>query len=173
MQHLAYPNPEKYGYIWPRGIIDSSFHTIDLRNSSTTMNYVSTHVFHDSLAWVTAYNPDENLLFGYFWKNREYPWLNVWHQQENGKPVAKGLEFGTTGIGKAYQELLGEECFFHGMPSYFFHDAKQNVTKSYYMFLVPTENDFQGVDKIKVKENSVILIGYSGKQIAIKLPARF
>ncbi len=173
MQHLSFPDPEKYEYVWPLGIIDSSFHTIDMRQSSTALNYVSTHVFHDSLGWVTAYHPAENILFGYIWKTSDYPWLNIWHQQENGKPVAKGLEFGTTGIGRPYTELLGEECFFHGNPSYFFHDAKQNLKKSYYMFLISTSPDFQEVDEIRVKEDQLVVVGYNGKEEVIKLPARF
>jgi hypothetical protein len=40
-----------------------------------------------TLAGYTAMNPEERLVMGYIWKTAEYPWLNVWHQPNDGQAI--------------------------------------------------------------------------------------
>lgn len=117
--------------------------TTDLRQTSPEHNYVSTHIFapEGTYGWIIAYNPREGLLLGYVWRLNEYPWLNVWNHQENGQPVAKGLEFGTTGVGRPYRELLETDTRFHGHNSWEYLDAGEEIEKSFLGFLLPVGAD--------------------------------
>lgn len=146
MQHLSYPDPHRYAYSWPRAFDQRANKSIDLRRSDSPESYVSTHLFNDSVGWVSATSPRHQLTLLYVWKTREYPWLNVWQQYRDGKLWAKGLEFGTAGIGRSYQELLRHDTRFNGQNSFFYLDAGEVVTKSYICFLL---TDFKKEDTAK------------------------
>lgn len=157
MQHLSYPNPHQYEYVWPEGRIDTSGKIIDLTRSNTLDSYVTTHLFNEETGWVTASSPACGLLIGYIWNTSDYPWLNVWHEMKDGQPHAKGLEFGTTGIGRSYQDLLAKDTRFHGENSFFFLDALEKSEKSFICFQVEIPNEYKGVKCIELKDNQIIL----------------
>ncbi|NDW09960.1 hypothetical protein D0T56_09895 [Dysgonomonas sp. 520] len=158
MQHLSYPNPHKFEYVWPHAIIDTLGRTINLTRTDIQESYVSTHLFNDTIGWVTASNADNGLLLGYIWKTKEYPWINIWNEMKDGKPWAKGLEFGTAGIGQSYQDLLAVDTRFHGANSFFYLDALEEVDKSFLCFQVRIPQDYKGVSKIKIQGNKIVLI---------------
>lgn len=158
MQHLSYPEPHKYEYTWPEGKIDSLGKAIDLTRSDVPESYVTTHLCSEKTGWVTASSPDCRLLIGYIWNTTDYPWLNVWHEMKNGLPHAKGLEFGTTGIGRSYQDLLAIDTRFHGENSFFFLDALERFEKSFICFQVEIPKDYKGVKCIEFKDDKIILI---------------
>lgn len=164
LQEYCYPDPNKLAYRWPLGIIDSTKAPLNLESSKGKVNYVSTHIFDENIkyGWITAASPDQSLLIGYVWKTAEYPWLNVWHYSKDGVPIAKGLEFGTTGIGKSYKELLESNTFFKGHASYEYIDATESKDKSYICFMIKIPKGFKKVEKIEVSEHNVILTINSG-----------
>lgn len=161
LQALCYPSPAKYAYQWPIAHLDTTLRTADLRSSATAESYVSTHVFTDSLGWIAAVNPATGLCLGYVWRTADYPWLNLWHQVKDGKPWAKGLEFGTTGVGKSYQELLAADTRFKGQASYFFLDAGEKISKSYYCFLTRLPANVRSIDAIGITANHFELLDKS------------
>jgi hypothetical protein len=140
MQSMSYPDPYRMAYTWPLAYTDSTSSTVDLRLSNSNISYVSTHIMRDSIGWITAYNPESRQVLGYVWKTSDYGWLNLWHQLVDDKLWAKGLEFGTTGIGRSYQDLLASDTRFFGKPSFFFLDAGETIQKSYYCFLIAVDD---------------------------------
>lgn len=158
MQTMSYPDPAAFEYTWPAGFIDSTKVTLDLTKSSMQHSYVSTHIFADSIGWFTASSPKSRLLVGYIWKTAEYPWINIWNQVVDGKLWAKGLEFGTTGIGRSYQELLSVDTRFHGRSSFFFLDATETVEKSYICFQLKIPAGFSGVKSVVLKDGVISVV---------------
>lgn len=140
MQHLSYPNPYLHAYNWPYAYNSNGGDSIDLSRSDTPDSYVSTHIFNDSIGWIMAISPTHNLSLVYAWKTSDYPWINIWQQRVDGKLWAKGLEFGTTGIGRSYQDLLSHDTSFVNQNSFVFLDAKQTLTKSYCCWLFNKTN---------------------------------
>lgn len=159
LQTNAYPNPEKFEFKWPEARVDSASSSIDLTSSQGDFNYVSTHIFNNNqqYGWITAATSEQNLLIGYIWRLKEYPWLNVWHHSEDNIPVAKGLEFGTTGIGKSYQDLLNEQTRYRGYNSFEFLDAGEEKEKSFIGFLMPVSNDFKGIEDLTFQNGTINL----------------
>jgi hypothetical protein len=131
---------------------------------------VSTHIFRDSLGWITALHPKSGLLIGYLWLVKDYPWVNVWQQWQDGKLWAKGLEFGTTGIGKSYQDLLATDTRFYGVPSMVLLDAGEKISKSYLMFTVAVPPGFQGVGSLQYNSNHIVIHEKSGEKRLIRIP---
>lgn len=165
MQHLSFPDPHKYEYVWPKGVIDSVGTIVDLTRSDTSNSYVSTHLFDENIGWVTASSPDCGLMIGYVWKTRDYPWLNVWHEMKNGEPCAKGLEFGTTGIGKSYVDLLKRDTRFYDQNSFFYLDALESFEKSFICFQVKIPSNYKGVKEVKLENNTVIVVEKDSQQV--------
>ena len=157
-QKFSFPNPEKQEYHWPDALLDTtSGENIDISLTHGRHNYVSTHIFEEELnyGFIIAHNPESGLALGYIWKTADYPWLNIWQQTSDGEPVAKGLEFGTTGIGQPYEELLKHDTRFHGHQSFFYHDAGEKVSKEFMVFFLSVnDGDF---DHIEINDQEIRL----------------
>ena len=108
---------------------------------------VVTFVIDAEMGWVTAANPAKKLLVGYFWSTKDYPWLNIWRHSENGKPAARGLEFGTTGLHQPFPVLVKKGTIL-GRPLYAFLDAGESQTRSYWMFLTRVTASFSGASNV-------------------------
>ncbi len=156
-QSLISGSPSEFEYRWPQAYSDSLKNTIDLTKSNYSNGYVSTHVIDGETGWATAANPEKRLLIGYVWKTDDYPWLHIWHGIKDGKLWAKGLEFGTTGLGDTFSPESRAAITFYGRNNNLFIDAKSSVTKRYLCFLMRIPVNFSGVDSINYTENQLTI----------------
>lgn len=157
LQERSLPDPHEHSYNWPLAT-DRQGEPFDLKIFDTSRNYVSTHIFEDSTGWVVAWDPKTNSFVGYTWDTREYPWINIWNQNLDGKPFAKGLEFGTTGIGLPYNELVKKHRSFYGRNSWFFFDAGETKTFIYQGFAGKTMGIPAGVKRVSTTGEGVEII---------------
>jgi hypothetical protein len=157
-QKFATPDPHRLSYEWPMGIADTTGRQIDLRRTDEEENYVTTHLFPDTATygWVTALQPKDGLLLGYVWKLDEYPWINIWNYYAEGQPAAKGLEFGTTGIGAPYEALITQDTRFREQTSFEYIDAGETLNKSFAGFLIPVPN-VQKVTGLDITSTSIVV----------------
>ena len=163
----ALPNPEARAYNWPTAINDSLSQPIDLQATSN-INYVTTHIFptHEKYGWVAAYSPTHDLILGYFWSLSDYPWLNIWNHFENKEPVAKGLEFGTTGIGADYEKLLAHDTRFHGHNSFEYIDAGETKQKVYFGFLIHSTAKIKSLNSILLDDGVLKITNEKDQSVA-------
>ncbi len=146
MQSSPMPNPEVPPVRWPSALRDGQL--VDIRHLTDDPNpNVVSYTIDEKYGWVTASSPSQGLLIGYIWKSAEYPWFNAWRHVENGKPLARGLEFGTTGLHQPFPILVAKGRLF-GRPLYEYLDADQTASKSYACFLFEIPKDFKGVDRL-------------------------
>jgi hypothetical protein len=154
-QRTNYKFLEDSSFSWPDGkMADGS--EIDLNRVISEKGFVTTHIFEDSIGWITALNPDKNILMGYIWKTDEYPWLNVWHMSKDGKPFVQGLEFGTTGLGKPYKLLAENNVTFYGRNSFEYIDAGETLEKSWICFMIEVPVGF-GNSALKISSRHVTI----------------
>ena len=154
------PHPEDPEVRWPNALqLDGT--EVDLRflKDDPSPNVVS-FIVDDEYGWVTATSPDTGLLLGYLWKTSDYPWLNIWRHVKDGKPIARGLEFGTSGLHRPGHDLVAKGRIFD-QALYRYIDADETQTFKYAMFLVEIPNDFAGV-KTVTYANSKITVAESG-----------
>jgi len=155
MQSSPLPNPEHPEVQWPAASKEGQ--PVDLRRLTTDPEPgVVSFVIDGDYGWVTATNASKELLLGYLWRTSDYPWLNIWRHVQDGKPLARGLEFGTTGLHQPFQVLTTKPSIF-GRPTFAYLDAGARSTRSYEAFLVKVPRDFRGVDRIV----------YDGRQLVI------
>lgn len=124
----------------------------------------------DEYGWVTAFSPDHNVLLGYIWKRKDYPWINHWLQWEENDPSSglkdlapdeakilyRGLEFGNTGVHKPFDKIISENLFkVLGEPTLNFLDAGETHSRVFYTFIHSPPVDFKGVENIHYLKNSL------------------
>jgi len=158
-QSLALYSLSKYEYRWPYGFSDSLKTIVDLTKSDIKEGYVSTHIIEDEYGWVTAANPENGLLVGYLWRTSDYPWFHIWHGLKEGKLWAKGLEFGTTGLGDTFTPDKRATITFHGVNNNQFLDARSSITKKYFCFLIKIPKSFRETDSV-FYNNGIITVKY-------------
>lgn len=164
-QSLISKSLSAFEYRWPLAYADSLKNTIDLTQSIHPGGYVSTHVIDGETGWATAANQEKGLLMGYVWKTADYPWLHVWHGMKDVRQWAKGLEFGTTGLGDTFSPENRGAITFHGRNNNLFVDAKSSLTKSYLCFLMRIPKEFSGVDSISYTEKQITVNYLNGEKL--------
>ena len=144
------PTPEEPSEMWPNARKKDG-KVVDLRGleSDPDPNVVS-YVIDEELGWVTAANPAQSWLIGYFWKTSDYPWVSLWRDVRDGKPAARGLEFGSTGLHQPFATLVKKGRIWD-RPLFEYLDAGEKMAKSYTAFLCAIPKDFKGVDSLKVE----------------------
>ena len=162
MQEASLENPQERVVHWPRAKkLDGT--EVDVRFlSGDDQPPVVTYLVEGEYGWVTGSSPDNGLLIGYLWRTSEYPWLNIWRNVREGKPYARGLEFGTTGLHRPGHDLVATGRIF-GRPVIRYIDASETQTFSYVNFLVAIPEDFAGVSEV-IYENETLSVVERGEK---------
>ncbi len=172
MQGGSMPHPEEPSVAWPMALNDGKLVNLRFLSDDHDPNVVS-YVIDDEFGWVTAANPAKGLLIGYIWRTADYPWLNLWRRVENEMPLARGLEFGTTGLHQPFPVLVKKGKIF-GRALVDFLDASESKTRSYVGFLTPIPSTYQGVAQADLSEGSLSLVEReSGSELKVSMPIEF
>jgi len=167
MQSSPLPNPQQPEIRWPQAVKQGN--PIDLRRltNDPDPNVVS-FVMDGEVGWVTATNASKELLLGYIFSTTDYPLLNLWRHVQAGKPLARGLEFGTTGLHQPFKILTDKPHIF-GKPTFAYLDAGESVTRRYTAFLTKVPNDFAGVESVLYRDGRIIVqeCGGSRREVTI------
>ena len=151
-------NPENFEYQWPKAFIDTlKISTIDIGYYNNRFRYLSSHIFEDSLGWVTAYNPKLKLLLGYVWKTSEYPWIHFKNEANYERPFFYSIAFGTIGLSDKFSIEDRMTMTFHGVRNFDFVDAKSSIIKSWYCFFLSVPSGYQKMEGLSFFENQLIL----------------
>ena len=155
MANSPLPNPEEPSVYWPQALKDGQPVNLRFLTNDPDPNVVS-FTLDDEYGWITACNAAKGLLIGYIWKASEYPWLIAWRHVENGRPAARGLEFGTNGVPHPDSVLVAKGKIF-GRQTFQHLDAGQTVAKSYAAFLFKIPKDYKGVETVEYSSGRLTL----------------
>src|SRR5690606_7318088 len=113
-------------------------------------------------------------LLGYFWRAADCPWISLWQDIQDGVPLARGLEFGTTGLHQPYPVLLATGRIFD-RDLYRYFDAGESHTYRYAAFLVAVPADFRGVARIDRAGEVLVLheTGGTGRRLDVFVGSAF
>ena len=162
MQSSPMPNPEEPAVFWPQAL-NRDGETVNLRHLTDNADPgVVSYVIDEEYGWVTASSPTTGLLIGYIWKTAEYPWFDAWRHAAKGKPFARGLEFGTSGLHQPFPILVKKGKIFD-RPIYGYLDAGETTAKSYATFLFKIPDDYQGVASLSYADGKLTLHERDGK----------
>jgi len=108
----------------------------------------STHLMDPSReqAFFLAWSPTTQVLFGYVWKRKDFPWLARWEEHRlrkeppwNGKALTCGMEFGASPFVESRRKMVERGSFF-GVPAYRWIPAAGTVTVEYCAFITTCDS---------------------------------
>jgi hypothetical protein len=173
MQSSPLPNPERPEIRWPEAIKEGK--RVDLRRLTTDPDpNVTSFVIEGDLGWVAATTASKELLIGYIFRTADYPWLNIWRHVQDGKPLARGLEFGTTGLHQPFPVLVTKPRIL-GRPTFAYLDAGESATRVYTAFLMKVPRDFAGVNQVLYRAARIVVQerGARGRELTIPVDRLF
>lgn len=90
----------------------------------------------------TAYSRAHELVFGYEWKLRDFPWIGIWEENRsrtsppwNGNTVACGMEFGVSPFPETNADMILRGSLFT-VPAFRTLRAREQVTVRYSAFFL-------------------------------------
>ncbi len=168
MQETPGPNFETPEVRWPNALQKDGTE-VNLRHlSDDATPAVVSYIIEEEYGWVTAINASQGLLIGYIWPSADYPWFDAWRHVADGKPFARGLEFGTTGLHQPGPVLVEKGKIFD-RHLFRFIDAKETQTFSYANFLMEIPEDFNGVDSVAYDGSEIVVSERNGKGRTLKM----
>jgi hypothetical protein len=88
-------------------------------------------------AFFLAYSPAARLVFGYVWKQSDFPWMGIWeencsrvHAPWNGRTLTRGMEFGVSPMPETRRQMIARGSLF-GTPAYRWLPAKSRIEVEY------------------------------------------
>jgi hypothetical protein len=172
MQSSPLPNPEEPKVEWPHAL--NNGRPVDLRHlAGDQAPDVVSYTINEEHGWVTASSVASGLLIGYIWKISEYPWFNAWRDTNSGRPAARGLEFGTTGLHQPFPVLVKKGRIFD-RPLYAYLDAGESEARSYACFLFRIPQDYKGVARVTYANGRLLLDEHdAGRQLTMNVGELF
>jgi hypothetical protein len=119
--------------------------SVDLRvmNSNARSSGFTTHLMDPARgdAFFLAFSPAARLVFGYVWKQADFPWLGIWeenhsrvHAPWNGKTLARGMEFGVSPMPETRRQMIERGRLFDA-PTFRWLPAKSRIEVEYLAML--------------------------------------
>lgn len=169
VQGLTNADPVGPEALWPTALKPDGTEVDIKRLADDGAPGVVSYVIDDEYGWITAINPSKGLLLGYIWRESDYPWISMWRNARDGKPFARGLEFGTTGLHKPMPVLL-EKGKLLERSLFRFIDAGETQTFSYGCFQTEIPGDFEGVDRVEYNGETITIYerGESNRSIDLE-----
>jgi hypothetical protein len=92
-------------------------------------------------AFFLAWSPASNVLFGYVWKRKDFPWMARWEEHYlrteppwNGKTMTCGMEFGVSPFVESRRKMVERGTLF-GVPAYRWAPARSKTNVEYCAFV--------------------------------------
>ena len=125
--------------------------------------------------YFTMYHKDYNVLIGYMWHTKDFPWLGDWQENKgNGglpwenKVVARGMEFGTTPFGGPMEAVVSEGTLY-GVPMYRWIEGREKADVRYVVFLAEIPDGYHGVQNVETVDGKIVITeGDTGRAISLK-----
>jgi hypothetical protein len=96
-------------------------------------------------AFFLAWSPSTKVLFGYVWKQKDFPWLARWEEHRlrtappwNGQSITCGMEFGVSPLVESRRQMVERGSLF-GVPRYRWAPARAKLAVEYCAFIMPAD----------------------------------
>ncbi|MBK1876495.1 hypothetical protein [Pelagicoccus mobilis] len=163
-------SPESNEFMWPYAPVNRE--EVDLRRlGADRVPHLTSFLVEEEFGWITAINPEKRLLIGYVWRAEEFPWIHMWREPKNGKPWARGLEFGTAPLHRE-ADVLHQKGSVWGKPALRFIDAGETQRFSYVNFLMRLPEDFEGVESVRLDGDTLRVVerGNQARELIARTP---
>jgi hypothetical protein len=106
--------------------------------------------------FVTAIATGENLLVGYLFRRREFPWVQHWMHYPDDGSYAWGLEFGTQPYDATKAEVVALSPMF-GTPTFQWLPARSQVSTRFLLFVTKVPEGFERVTDVRLEKGKLVI----------------
>jgi hypothetical protein len=124
------------------------------------------------LGFVTALNLDRHLVFGYVFRQADYPWLMSWMNYTGDSKAARGMEFSTQPFDVSHQETVAMSPLF-GTPTFRWLPAKGKLQTRFLMFYAKAPEGFTRIDDVVLEGGNMTIVDRSGKRLTLAASRAF
>lgn len=160
-------NPDGESFAWPegRGEIACDLTTFSARPHADLVNSFLVDPSHE-LAYFAAWHPGHRLLFGYAFRQQDFPWLNIW-ENNDARRQTRGMEFSATPVEGTMRALI-ETPEIRGIPTFEWLPARGKIHKRFAAFSAHIPADFSGID-LDIQENELRLPPHGAKDPLVRI----
>jgi hypothetical protein len=115
--------------------------------------------------YVTAYQRDNQLFFGYLFNRQEYPWMVNWMRHTGDANAARGFILSSQPFDMSRREMVDMHELF-GVPTYRWLPAKSKIRTRFLLFYTKVPSDFGVVVDVYL-ENGQVKIKEKGGRIMV------
>lgn len=126
-------------------------------------------------AFIAIHNRTENLVAGYVFDRRLFPWVALWEENLardyapwNGRTRARGVEFGTSPMPLGLRQALDSGPLF-GTPVLTRIPAEREVSTTYYMFVAPVPATWDGVRDVQLESGQIVVRSSTHQDVRIRI----
>ena len=109
---------------------------------------------HDHACFI-AVNPQLGLAFGYVFRPRDFPWMNVW-ENNDARRQTRAMEFSNTPVEGSMKQLFAKPRLLD-TPTFEWLEAKSSVTKKFFSFALEIPRDFGSVGSIDYNGQTLLV----------------
>jgi hypothetical protein len=121
-----------------------------------------------ALAFVTALNTEQRMLFGYVFPREDYPWVMSWMNYTGDAHAARGMEFSTQPFDISHRETVAMNPLF-GTPTFKWLPAKAKIHSHFLLFYTAAPQGFTRVDDIQIEGGKLTIQDHAaGKRIVLR-----
>jgi len=106
--------------------------------------------------FITAIATDENLLIGYLFRRRDFPWVQHWMHYPADGAYAWGLEFGMQPYDMTRAEIVALSPMF-GTLTFRWLPAKSKLETRFLMFATKVPPGFEGVSDVRLENGKLVI----------------
>jgi hypothetical protein len=105
-------------------------------------------------------------LFGYVFRQQDYPWLMSWMNYTGDSRAARGMEFSTQPFDVSHQETVAMSPLF-GTPTFRWLPAKARLQTRFLMFYARVPEGFSRIDDVVLEGGNMTIVDRSGKRLVL------
>jgi len=118
------------------------------------------------LAFVTALHLSKRLLFGYVFRQQDYPWLMSWMNYTGDNRAARGMEFSTQPFDISHQETVAMSPLFD-TPTFRWLPARSKLQTRFLFFYVRVPEGFTRIDDVMLEGGKLTIVDRSGTRLVL------
>ncbi|MGA3241270.1 MAG: hypothetical protein ABSG03_33825 [Bryobacteraceae bacterium] len=118
------------------------------------------------LAFVTALHLDKHLLFGYVFRQQDYPWLMSWMNYTGDNRAARGMEFATQPFDVSHRETVAMSQLFD-TPTFRWLPARAKLQTRFLMFNAKAPEGFTRIDDVVLEGAKLTVVDRSGLRLVL------
>jgi hypothetical protein len=123
------------------------------------------------LEWVTALHSSRHLIYGYFFRREDYPWVQHWGNFPGETQLVRAMEIGTQPYDLA-RRIVFEDGPMFGAPVWRWLPAKSKIESHFILFFAHVPEGFNKVDDVKLENGKITIEDHTAQKTIVLAASR-